>query len=156
MAKLVMDRRASDNKYLHRDFHVSGDTGIAYVGRLWGDSAVTEYLENFTVSWYSPLIAGIKKNGLDALQEHIEKIYGIEEASDVLHITRTKNELKINVDRCPAISYMRSIGHEPSPWYKELTSTVNRVIAEKSGVGFEMISYDEKTGRASYRFFGGH
>ena len=40
MAKRVMDRRAADNKYLHRDFHVSGDLGIQYVGERYGDNGV--------------------------------------------------------------------------------------------------------------------
>ena len=155
MAKLVMDRRAADNKYLHRDFHVSGDTGLAYVGRRWGDAGVREYLERFARAWYSPLVSGVKKNGLAAIKEHIERIYQTEEASDVLHITLKKGELKVCVDRCPGIAYMRSIGYDPSPWYGELTSTVNRVIAEMCGLGFEMISYDKDTGKAEYRFFSG-
>ena len=153
MAKLVMDRRAVDNKYLHRDFHVSADAGIAYVGKRWGDAAVEAYLEHFTVSWYSPLIGEIKTNGLTAIAKHLEKTYNIEEAPGVLHITQTDRELKVTIDRCPAVSYMRSIGHEPSQWYRELTSTVNRVIAEKAGVGFELISYETETGKAAYRFY---
>ena len=150
-----MDRRAADNKYLHRDFHVSADTGLAYVGTHWGDAGVEEYLRRFAVSWYRPLIAEIGKRGLDAMQDHIEKIYAAEEASDVLHITRTENELAVNIDRCPGITYMHSAGHEPSPWYVELTSTVNRIIAEKSGIQFEMLSYEADTGKASYRFYTG-
>ena len=165
----AMDRRAADNKYLHRDFHVSADAGIAYVGRLWGDDAVKEYLKRFTLSWYSPLINEIKNRGLAALKEHIEKIYETEETRDVLHITMSENpagpagnsppgnfpagELSVNIDRCPAVTYMRSIGHEPSQWYPWLTLVVNKTIAEKSGIGFEMISYDEDTGKAAYRFF---
>ena len=148
-----MDRKAADNKYLHRDFHVSSDAGLAYVGRRWGDSGVQEYLQRFTVSWYSPLIAEIKTRGLMALQEHMEKIYSTEDALEVLHILKSENELHITVDRCPGVSYMRSTGYEPSPWYRELTSTVNRIIAKESGLQFEMISYDDETGKAVYRFY---
>jgi hypothetical protein len=39
MAKLVMDRRAVDNKYLHRDFFISTDTGLRYLGSRYGDAA---------------------------------------------------------------------------------------------------------------------
>ena len=155
MAKLVMDRHAVDNKYLHRDFHVSADTGLAYVGKHWGDAGVKEYLERFARAWYSPLAAEVKKKGFVALREHIEKIYQIEEAPEVLHFTLKEGELRVSMDHCPGIAYMRSIGYEPSPWYVELTSTVNRVIAEMCDLGFEMISYDNETGQASYRFFTG-
>ena len=148
-----MDRRAADNKYLHRDFHVSADTGLAYVGKRWGDAGVKEYLERFTRSWYSPLIAQVRERGLSALQQHIENTYRTEEALQFLHIKAADNELMVSVDRCPGVSYMRSIGYEPSPWYSELTSTVNRIIAEMSGLGFEMVSYDKETGKTQYRFF---
>ena len=153
MGKLVMERRAADNKYLHRDFHVSADAGLAYVGKYWGNEGVEAYLERFASSWYSPLIAEIRKKGISAVREHLEKIYSAEEAAEVLHINGTENELKVNIDRCPAVSYMHSIGIEPSPWYNKLTSTVNRTIAAESGLGFEMISYESETGRAEYRFF---
>ena len=152
MAIQVMDRKAADNKYLHRDFHVSTDAGLAYVGKLWGDAGVKEYLERFTHSWYGPLIADLREQGLKAMREHIEKTYNTEEAADVLHINANENELSVLIDRCPAVTYMRSIGHEPSPWYRELTSTVNSIIAREGGFDFEMISYDEQTGKAAYRF----
>lgn len=29
---LQMERKASDNKYLHKDFHVTLDLGITYIG----------------------------------------------------------------------------------------------------------------------------
>ena len=153
MGKLVMERNTSDNKYLHRDFHVSADAGLAYVGRRWGEAGVKDYLQRFACSWYSPLIDEIKAKGLGALREHLEKIYNTEETPDVLHIDFNAAEMRVRIDRCPAVSYMRSAGTEPSPWYGELTSTVNRVIAEKSGFGFEMISYEKETGKAEYRFY---
>lgn len=48
---------------------------------------------------------------------------------------------------------MKEAGYTPSKWYKDLTETVNRVIAKNSGFGFEMISYSEENGKAEYRFF---
>ena len=148
-----MDRHAADNKYFHQDFHISGDRGLAYAGEKWGDAGVKDYLERFTLSWYAPLINEIKSKGLTALQNHLKKIYAIEEAPDALHMVRTENELDVKIDYCPGVTYMRSAGHVPSIWYKELTSTVNKIIAEKSGIGFEMIFYEPETGRTNYKFF---
>ena len=31
-----MERKASDNKYLHKDFHVTLDLGITYIGEHFG------------------------------------------------------------------------------------------------------------------------
>jgi hypothetical protein len=153
MAKLVMDRQAADNKYLHRDFHISTDTGLRYLGSRYGDAAVQEFLEQFTRAWYAPLASAIRREGLGALREHIKKIYETEEAADSVHTVLEGGELRVLEDRNPAVSYMRSIGHEPSPWYGELIAGVNRYIAEMAGIGFELQSYDRETGKAAYRFF---
>jgi hypothetical protein len=153
MSKLVMDRHAADNKYLHRDFHVSGDNGIRYVGERYGDAGVREYLERFARSWYAPLAETIRREGLGALKAHIEKTYETEEASDVLHTVLDAGELAVTVDRCPALAYFDSIGYTPSKWYRELTVTVNRTIADMAALEFELQFYDDKTGRAAYRFY---
>jgi hypothetical protein len=153
MAIKKIDRKAVDNKYLHRDFHVSGDVGLAYIGNRYGDAGVCEYLERYSRAMYAPLVEAVKKDGLRALQAHIEKIYEIEEAPEVLHTVLQDNELSVRVDHCPAVAYFRSIKYEPSRWYKELTTTVNRVIAGLAGYRFEMGSYDEADGKASYRFY---
>lgn len=153
MSIKVMDRRAADNKYLHRDFHVSGDIGLGYVGEKYGDNGAKEYLRRYATAYYKPLVEAIKNNGLVELKKHIENIYEIEEALDVLKTTLTKNELLIEVDHCPAIAYMKSIGHTPSKWYIEETRTVNETIADNSDLGFEMLSYDTESGKTKYRFF---
>ncbi len=153
MGKLVMDRRAADNKYLHRDFHAAFDQGIEYLGMQFGDNAVREYLYKFGKEYYAPLIEEIKKDGLAALKRHIEKTYETEELPDALECKLSDNELLVNIRECPAVQYMKSVGRTPSKWYKLSTSTVNEAIADGADLGFEMIDYDEKDGRASYRFF---
>ena len=55
MAKQVMDRKASDNKYLHKDFHVTLDIGIDYIGKHYGEDAVKEYLIRFADAYYRPM-----------------------------------------------------------------------------------------------------
>jgi len=153
MSIKVMNRKASDNKYLHRDFHVSGDIGIKYVGEKYGDNGVKEYLRRFATAYYSPLVDSIKKEGLIALKKHIENIYIIEESIQVLKTTLTENDLLVEIDYCPAIAFMKSIGHTPSKWYIEETRTVNETIADNADLGFELINYDINTGKAAYRFF---
>jgi hypothetical protein len=153
MATLVMDRRAADNKYLHRDFHISTDTGLRYLGTHYGDAAVQEFLKQFVRAWYAPLAEAVRREGLGALQRHIKEIFEIEEAADSVHTLLEEGELRVLEEKNPALSYMRSTGYEPSPWYGELTVAVNRYIAEMAGIGFEFQTYDQETGKAAYRFF---
>ena len=153
MSLKIMDKRAADNKYLHRDFHVSGDTGLRYVGEKYGDNGVKEYLRRYATAYYAPLVASIKERGLVSLKEHIENIYETEEASEVLKTTLSDAELLVEIAHCPAIAYMKSISYTPSKWYIEETRTVNETIADNADLGFELISYDSETGKAAYRFF---
>lgn len=153
MTELRMERRASDNKYLHRDFHVLADQGIAFVGEKYGDNGVREYLYRFTCAYYAPLIEAIKDKGLVALKEHIKKIYEIEEAQDAVILILNENELLVEVEYCPAVSFMKSVGHIPSKWYIETTRTLNETIADKTNYGFELLYYNAENGKAAYRFF---
>lgn len=56
----TMDRRASDNKYLHRDFHVSCDIGLNYIAEKYGKEAVKEYIYQFVDNYHSILSEKLK------------------------------------------------------------------------------------------------
>jgi len=151
--KLIMERKASDNEYFHRDFHISGERGLRYLGENYGTRDVCGYLTRFAKAYYQPLIEKIRKNGLVELKKHIEEIYAVEKASQNVKCILTESELRVSISECPAVKYMKESGYEPSGWYIEETRTVKGVIAEESGYGFEMISYNAENGAAEYRFF---
>ncbi len=150
---LYMKRSASDNEYFHRDFHISAKRGVEYVGNKFGDECVTEYLTRFAKVYYAPLISLVKKNGLSEMKEYIEETYAAEKKPENVSCSLSENELHVRVSECPGVTYIKERGFEPTKWYKDLTETVNSVIAEEAGFGFEMISYSEENGAAEYRFF---
>lgn len=147
-----MERKAADNKYLHRDFHVTADQGIRYIGEQYGSDAVVEYLSNFAAKFYSLLIGEIQERGLLPLKEYFEKIYLAEEASEVLSVHLTDDKLAVQITQCPAVRFMKSIGHTPCQWYGETTKTVYKVIAEKSGLDFNLSYYEDETGKTEFTF----
>ena len=153
MDKLVMDIRPGDNKYLHRDFHVTGDNGLKYVGERYGDNGVREYLTTFAKAYYKPLFEAYRKEGLQALLDQQKKLYEDEEMPEVFHAELTEDSLTVTVDRCPAVTFMRSHGYEPSRWYIEMTRTVNMVIADELDLGFTLEYYNEEDGACKYRYF---
>lgn len=152
MAKEVMDRRASDNKYLHRDFHGGMNYGINYIGETYGDDGVREYLSDFARTYHAPLIEAVKTDGFAAIENYLKKIYEAEEASDELALKRTTNTLTVHIRSCPAINYLRQKGIKPSRWFVETTRTIWATVAEASVLGFELLAYDDKSGEAEYRF----
>ncbi len=150
--KKIWDIRPSDNKYLHRDFHLSGDRCLAYCGEKYGDNGVDEFLRAFTKAYFGPMIAKIRTKGLSVLEEYLIREYETEEAPEVLHTSLDGEGLIVTVDRSPVISYMRSLNQEPSKYYIEETRTVYAEIADETGYGFSLDYYHEDGG-CRFRIF---
>ena len=150
---IIMDRKASDNEYFHRDFHSSMNMGIHYLGENYGMDAVREYLVQYTGNVYRKVIADMQNRGLVALADQIRGTYEKEKALEVLDLQLTDNALTVRVSECPAVKHLKATGRDVSPWYRYTTEVVMETLAEAGGFGFQMESYDEETGAAKYRFF---
>lgn len=150
--KEVMDMTAEDNKYLHRDFHLSGDFALEYCGRKYGDNGVREFLYSFAQLNYASVIEDCKMRGMVAIKEKLEQVYETEEASEVLHTELTEDELIVTIDKSPVITYMASLNQKPSKYYIEETRTVYGAIADGCDLGFELVYYNEDGG-CQFRFF---
>ncbi|MBQ4518015.1 MAG: hypothetical protein II997_05475 [Clostridia bacterium] len=144
--KEVLDMKAEDNKYLHRDFHLIGDMALKYCGETFGDSVVIDFLTSYTKNYYAPQIEQIQSCGLSALKEWIENLYTIEEASEVLHTKLDEDGLTVIIDKSPVIEYMHSLNQEPSKYYIEETRTLYKVVAEACGFVFSLDYYNEDGG----------
>jgi len=151
MTKEIMQRSASDNQYLHKDFHGALSTGIAYLHRHYGDQAVQEYLRDFARSFYTPLIKEIQQRGLIAIYEHYKKIYAIEGGQ--VEFKLTDDELVLDVKASPAVMHIRSCEYEVSDKFYETIRTVNETLCENTPFAAELLEYDEQTGRSRQRFY---
>jgi len=150
MAKEVMHRDASDNKYLHKDFHAALSCGIDYLEQHFGEEAVREYLREFTAYYYAPLIEDLKKRGLIALKEHFEKIYKIEESE--IDVDFSDDQLLIKVPECPAVAHMRKHGYKVARLFYETTRTVNQALCQSTPFEAQLLEYDHQTGRSVQQF----
>lgn len=148
----TMNRKASDNKYLHRDFHVSSDIGLAYIGNKYGEDAVKDFICQFVDSYHRPLSDLAKKEGISVIKKYFEDIFEKEEAIELLSILETKTTLKIEIRECPALKYMKSVGHKASKWHKYTTTLLYQRLADNSDLYFELDYYDSDTGGSRFIF----
>lgn len=148
-----MVRKAADNKYLHKDFHCGLNLGIDYIAKLYGDEAIVEYLTEYARVFHKPLIEAVKKEGLKALEDYFTKLYETEEAIDDIKMTRSDNELVIEIEKCPAIMHIKKQGGEICDTFVETTNTVNKTIVEDTPFEFELVSFDKETGKSNQRFY---
>lgn len=149
---LVMDRKASQNEYFHRDFHSSMNNGVEYLGSNYGESDVREYLTRYVKHVYPKRVEAIRAGGLAALADQLRDTYTREKADDALTLTLTPERLDVSVAYCPAVRHLRATGRRVSDWYRCTTEIVMEVLAEESGIGFAMDSYDPDSGAARYHF----
>jgi len=151
MPKDIIERKASDNKYLHKDFHGALSVGLDYIAEHFGEDAVREYLWDFGVSFYGPLKKALAERGLVALEEYFTNIYNDEKAD--FKITLSHDELLVEVAACPAVMHMRKQNYKVSPLFVETSKTVNEAICDGTPFAAELTEYDEQTGKSIQRFY---
>lgn len=150
MAKEVMRRHASDNTYLHKDFHGTLSLGIEYLDKNYGPDAVREYLKKFARSYYAPLSEDIRKRGLIALKERIERVYA-EEGGEI-EISFSEDEMTVRVKKCPAVIHMKTHNYPVARLFFETERIVNETICENTPFSATLLSYDPETGASTTRY----
>ena len=146
-----MRRKAADNAYLHKDFHGALSNGIQFIHDKYGADAVRAYLRQFVTAYYAPLKAEIKERGLAALKDYFEKMYRLE--GGVIHLECSEDELRLEVEECPAVTHMRRHGYPVAALFYETTKTVNEAFCENTPFSAELVRYDEVDGHSIQRFY---
>jgi len=145
-----MHRDASDNEYLHRDFHGALSAGIEYLHEHYGDQAVREYLRQFANVYYAPLKQAIRARGLSAIAEHYRTVYQAE-GGDV-ECRCDDNTLTVRTTCSPAVTHMRDHGYAVARLFRETIGTVNEALCDGTAFSAELAEYDDRTGAAVMRF----
>jgi len=130
---------ASDNVYLHKDFHGALSVGIDYLEENFGEEAVREYLRDFTNTYFAPLKEEVKQRG--------------QKEGGEAEITLNDNELIVRVAACPAVTHMHQHGYAVTNMFYETTKTVNEALIADTDFAAELVEYDEETGRSVQRFY---
>ncbi len=147
---LIMDQRATDRNYLHKDFHGALADAIRYLDEVYGEEATAEYLSQVGRVCYAPLIDRIKQEGLPALERHLISVFTQEEGR--FSIRWENGALLLEVDQCPAISHLVRTGRSFTPRFCQSTVHVNEAICRAAGYR-AVCTYEPGQGRCVQRFF---
>ena len=128
MAVKQMIRHASDNPYLHKDFHGALNFALIYLEQQHGEQGVREYLTRFAEQYYAPLNQAIREKGLDALQKYLEQIYALEGGQVEIRRMADPDRLEVHVTHCPAVDHIRSGGNDVSPLFHLTHEIVHKCI----------------------------
>ena len=151
MNKKTMHRSANDSTYLHKDFHGALSCGIEYLHQNFGATAVRDYLHQFARVYYASLTESLQRRGLVVLENYFRELYATEGVA--ICSTLTDDELRIEIDACPAVTHMRTHNYPVARLWHETTNTVNRAICLGTPFQAELVEYVEETGRSVIRFY---
>lgn len=149
---IVMDRKASDNEYFHKDFHSSLNMAIDYLAENYGVDVLEEYFDDYVSNVYQKTILDINARGLKAVEDKILDTYFKEKSVDAIETKLDGNKLTVKVKYCPAVKYLKETGRQVTKHFIYSTSLVMKKLAEKTNIKFNMLSYDNETGKAEYEF----
>ena len=146
----VTERKASDNKYLHKDFHIALNLLMTYLYENYGKETLIKYLKQFAKAYYKSLNQKLKSGDKEALVNYFNDIY--EKESWFVDITIHENTIEITQDACPAISHIVQNGGQPCPCYRETYDTVYKTICENTPFEYQLEYFDDETGACKQLF----
>ena len=146
----VVERKASDNVYLHRDFHGAMCFVIKYLDDTCGPDATAEYLHQVGQTVYEPLIDRLREEGLSALEEHWRNTFTREGGR--FSLSYEGDTLVLTVEECPAVSHLRTRGQLSTERFCETTVVVNDAICGSAGYACSC-QYASGEGRCVQRFW---
>jgi hypothetical protein len=148
--RIEMTRKASDNKYLHKDFHITLNILLDYVDDRFGREAVIEYLSQYTRAYHRPLHDQLKAGNMSALLDYLTRIYQKEEWP--VQILSGEHFIELQQYACPGMSHIKASRCLPSPCYVETYRTVYEVLCEDTPVQYHLQYFDNETGACTQLF----
>lgn len=140
----VMKRDASDNKYLHKDFHLSMNIVLTYIYKNFGREQLINYLVQYSEAWYQPLNKQLQKGDITPLVNYFTDIYSKEEWP--VQINHGADYIEIVQESCPGITHIRSKGSDPCPYYYETYKTVYETLCRNTPFLYDLQYFNEETG----------
>ncbi|MCE4565045.1 hypothetical protein INQ51_12055 [Maribellus sp. CM-23] len=149
-SRKMMTRKASDNKYLHKDFHLSMNILLKYIYENYGTDQMIRYLKQYTEAYLGSLNKKMKTGDINSLAEYLTDIYQKEDWPVDIHVTGEK--IIIEQKTCPGISQIKAKGETPCPHYIETYNTVYNTLCQNTPFVYKIEFFDEETGACKQIF----
>ncbi|HOF38747.1 MAG TPA: hypothetical protein PLD73_01645 [Candidatus Hydrogenedentes bacterium] len=135
---------------VHKDFHGALSFGIQFLEDQYGLAGLEDFFSRAAKTVYADLIEDLRSRGLDALKEHWDTVFTLEEGD---FETRYEGDtLVLDVRACPAIHHMRARNYRIGTHFCEHTRIVNEAVCAEAGYACS-VEYDQEAGRCVQRFW---
>ena len=119
---------------LHMDFHRTTNGTISYLRRKHGLKFLDEVFRRTAQDVYRAIWEDLKRGDSRHLVRHWRYFFDREKGKYTLR--RSRDEVRMTVEECPAIAYLRRRGIQVDPAFCRQTVAMNRAWAE--GTPFEI------------------
>jgi len=137
-----MKKKASENKYYFKDFHITLRLLMAFLYDQFGKDAKQDYLKQYSQTYYEPFNQKFKPGDKETLINYSKEIFERKEWPS--NITSHENSVQLIPDACVVISHIAHKGGKFSLYYSETYNTVYITICENTP--FEYVEcYNDET-----------
>ena len=113
---------------VHMDFHRTMNETISYLRKKYGEEFLDGTFKSTAREVYHSIREGMQHGDLKQLVEHWRYFFD-REGGDYT-IEHEENEIRMRVNRCPAITYLQSRGIEIDPAFCRQTIVINAALTE--------------------------
>ena len=126
--------RYKETGEVHMDFHRTTNESIAYLRKTYGEQFLDELFRRMAHDVYRSIHADLKRGDPEQLIAHWSYFFDREKGEYL--IERNDDEIRMTVNRCPAIAYLQGRHIKTDPAFCRQTVVVNAALAE--GTPFEI------------------
>lgn len=122
--------RYHDTGPVHLDFHRALNGTIRFLRETYGLEVLDETFRRMARDVYRSLRERLHQGDAEALVDHWVRYF--EREGGVFRVERTEGEIRLTVESCPAIAYLRRQGLAIDPAFCRQTVVMNEALAEGS------------------------
>lgn len=119
------------------DFYFAINATFRFFLENYGEEALHRYWTALGRGYYAPLAQRFRDGGLAEVERYWREFFAEEPGAEV-EVARHGDRVEIEVNRCPAIHWLREHDREEVEGYCRHCEFVSKAIVANSGMNFEL------------------
>ena len=115
------------------DFYMAVNATFRFIQQRFGMEGLRRYWTDMGKKYYAPVATRWEQGGLHAVAEYWRAFFKAEPGAEVT-VREHENEVRLEVQMCPAIKHLRAHGREITPCFCQQCYFVSEAIAAPAGL----------------------
>ncbi len=119
------------------DFYFAINATFRFFLKNYGEEALHNYWRSMGREYFAPLSTRFKEGGLTEVEKYWKEFFR-EEPGGKVNITRSENRVDIEVEKCPALSWLREHERDEVDCFCQHCHFVSTEIATNAEMDFKL------------------